>query len=294
MLFASQAAVTGTISLESENATKQDAKTSSVSDASASGGSYLRFGTVSTGGGGTNPPVTTGQKCSVMLHGAGFNGNIASALAPYDNGYSAELDVRFIMPFSGYWADFIAHFWPYDGPHNFQYDPNSTDDEAWFQQYVTVVRNSITQANCGPTYIEGGSNGGAFLAKMLCRGEDFGGRIWGATIKDPVMDTGVLNCNPSSNIKKIIVGYSDELSSQVSQSAGDNYRCRSTPYQWYCNDDTTMTVERYTQEINSSGKLQIPVVRFAQNHIYNYYPIADELHIGWGAPYDWWRYYWNQ
>lgn len=104
-----------------------------------------------------------------------------------------------------------------------------------------------------------------------------------------------LNCNPSNNIKKAVVGYSDELADQIGRSASDNYRCRSTQYSWYCNDDTTMTVSQYTQQVNAHGKINVPVIKIARNHIYNYYPIADELHLGFGTTYgDWWREYYNK
>lgn len=277
-------------SQEAENGNRTGNVSLVTSDSTASGNSYIRFGT----NGGSTPPVTTGQRCSVLLHGAGVDpARLQADEIAYNNDPAlTSINVRTIQPFSNNWTDFIGNHWGYDGPHNFQYDPDSNSDEAAYQQYVSIVRNRITQANCGPTYIEGGSNGGGFLAKMFCRGEDFGGRIWGVYLKDPVMDTGVLNCNPSSNIKKAVVTYSDELEEQKPPAVNDNYRCRSTPYGWYCNDDTTMSVAEYTKQINAHGKIQVPVIRGWRKHIYEPYPITDELHLNYATAYgSWWRYY---
>lgn len=295
-VFITRAAVIG-VAIEPESGSRTSAIQPNNNDSTASNNASITFKQASGGGGGGNPPVTTGQRCSVLLHGAGADfGAIAQQEAQLNSAVElTSMGVKTLMPISNNWTDFLGNHWGYDGPHNFQYDPDSPTDEAAYQGFVSIVRNRITQANCGPTYIEGGSNGGGFLAKMFCDGEDFGGRVWGVYMKDPVMDTGVLNCNPSSNIKKAVVGYSDELEEQKPPAASDNYRCRSTPWQWYCNDDTTMLVGQYTQQINNHNKVDVEVYKIAQNHIYNYYPIADQLHIGYGTIYgDWWKYYYNQ
>ena len=186
---------------------------------------------------GSGHPVP-GEGCVVFLHGAGF------PTPAYTEDWG---DKTFIFPVSGNpeWP----HFWLYDGPF-LDYETDDTSYDAM----VSIVRAAIDQNNCGPVFITGVSNGGGFLAKMYCRGEDFGGRLFAVHVDDPVPDAGVVGCSPSPSVIMSMFTHSTELTDQA--RALDNGRCTSTDSEygpWYCDDDTALTLEAYEAEIGQQS-----------------------------------------
>ena len=136
-----------------------------------------------------NTPVSTGQGCILYLHGAGTPpGN-------YDESWGG---IKYLGPHSG--NNEQPWFWLYDGPHNFQNDPGDTNQP--YNQLVADLTATLDSNDCGPTMLYGASNGGGFAARIYCSGEDFGGRMWGVMVDDPVPDAGVIGCSPSSNVQR--------------------------------------------------------------------------------------------
>lgn len=72
--------------------------------------------------------------------------------------------------------------------------------EDRYQQARHIIAEAIDAAECERVVLNGFSNGAAFVAKVLCRGETFGGRLVGVVIDDPVPDEGVVPCEPASGI----------------------------------------------------------------------------------------------
>ncbi|MEM7286575.1 MAG: hypothetical protein AAF480_09515 [Actinomycetota bacterium] len=181
-----------------------------------------------------------GEGCVVFIHGAGWSG------APYteDGG-----DTTFIWPYSG--NDEFPHFWLYDGPYL-----SYGDDDTAYDAAVANIRDSIDANNCGPVMITGASNGGAFLAKMYCRGEDFSGRLWAVHVDDPVPDAGVLNCNPSSTVVRTMFTHSTQLVDEAAELPGGICSATTSMYgSWYCEDDRALTLDEYEAAIGETSIL---------------------------------------
>jgi hypothetical protein len=60
-----------------------------------------------------------------------------------------------------------------------------------------VVARAIADNDCASVVVDGFSNGGAFAAKLACRGETFDGRLVGVVVDDPVPDHGTDTCAPA-------------------------------------------------------------------------------------------------
>lgn len=235
-------AATPTASYEAESASRST-NVSIVSDGTASGGQAIRF---------NQPTVTppSGVRCEMNLHWYGPGG--APGVTQADrNAPPPESSIKF-WPRAPYQA-----YWNYDGPHNFTYDPGATADEQAYQSLVMYLRGHLEQRNCGPTIILGYSNGGGLAAKLYCRGEDFGDRVFGYIVDDPVMDNGVLNCQPSSNIRKTHFIHSSELSDAAAGAASIGYSCNVTT--WYCEDNRTMSLTQYEARIGVDSQWQRPL-----------------------------------
>lgn len=183
------------------------------------------------------PAVTDGKWCSLNLHWASGGGQ--EDVAEVNDG--------------GYWQLWPSSpdgmFWLYDGPHDFADDPDTGADE--YNALVEFLAEYLDSRSCGPTLVLGYSNGGGLAAKLLCSGEDFGGRVWGYIVDDPVMDAGVLDCEPSPNVRHVLFTHSEELAGDAEEAGGD---CSVTG--WYCQDNTTMTVAEYEAETGYPSELQ--------------------------------------
>lgn len=199
-----------------------------------------------------NPPVVDGKKCSLHLHWAGGG---------------AQPDQR---DSNGYWKVWPGSpdgaFWLYDGPHNSAYDPDSTADVAKYNELVSYLKNFLDARECGPVLLIGYSNGGGFAAKLFCKGEDFGGRVWGVIVDDPVMDEGVLGCRPSRNIRAVSFTHSTELKRQAEAAVTGRQCSWDPPYSgtprpgqgtgWYCENNRTRTLAQYEELIGHKSVLQ--------------------------------------
>src|SRR5262245_46239166 len=70
--------------------------------------------------------------------------------------------------------------------------------DAEYEVARTIVDDAI--AGCREVIVNGFSNGGAFAAKLFCRGETFGGRLVRVVIDDPVPDSAVEGCSPDPSV----------------------------------------------------------------------------------------------
>ncbi len=194
----------------------------------------------------THPPVIEGKKCTLQLSGAGLSNN-------------GEQDVTNAVGYVQVTPPKLVHdeypgerraFWEYDGPHTYDQTPETGDAE--YIEHRDSVAAFLDDRGCGPTMVVGGSNGGGFAAKLYCRGEDFGGRVWGYSLKDPVWDHGVLGCTPSSNISHKLAVRSIWLK-RLAEGTAPEYRCDEISEvdvhdqfagengDWYCEDNRTMS-----------------------------------------------------
>lgn len=236
----------------------------SVSSSSASEAAAIQFKTINTGGG--NDQVLTGVRCTLTLREAG----------PYDglpDELYSDINVLNIAPAKPNTEP--RGFWKYDGPHNFQNDPNL--DEQAYTDLVQHVRTFINSKNCGPTLVRGASNGAAFAAKLYCRGETFENRVWGFFIDDPVMDEGVLNCAPSPNFTKVQFIHSRQLVGDAAATS-PNFRCTNVVGQWYCENDKTMTLSQYQNRIGRTSVL------------HREYHYVDGPNPGYAPQFDWYSW----
>lgn len=79
--------------------------------------------------------------------------------------------------------------------HEWVYDTDESYREA-----RDLVVDWIDAVSCDRVVLNGFSNGGGFVGALYCRGEDFGGRLVGVVIDDPVPDDAVEACQPASDV----------------------------------------------------------------------------------------------
>ena len=125
----------------------------------------------------TFPPDFTAERCLVRLHGRSGRG-----AAPQHHDGWAELAPDANEPYEG-----GGRVWIYDTP----------DAYAAARSAVTEV---IDAAGCSRVVLHGFSNGAAFTGKLVCQGEDFGGRLVGAVVDDPVPDDASPDCSPAAGV----------------------------------------------------------------------------------------------
>lgn len=231
--------------------------------------------------------VLSGNKCTLGLHGAGGGGG----------NYGPTQGVEALNPQARNPADGSStNFWLYDGPHNFQNDPGNAADEQYYQYLVTYLRQTLDARGCGPTLITGSSSGGAFAAKLYCRGETFGNRVWGYTMEDPVKDEGVLGCRPSANVRIAFFAYSQEHE-RKSAAAAPTFRC-SLPGSdhWYCENDKTMTLDEYRRQTGQPS-LMTSYDHWSPNQANYLYRTSDGVNryelLPWRFPAEMWRTCWD-
>ena len=186
----------------------------------------------------TATPTTATKRCNLFLHGAGWNNNVSDS-------YNAE-GIHELQPPSPDGA-----FWLYDGPNDYQ--QSASTGESDYQRIVEYLRDYVTANGCGPLVVRGSSNGGGLAAKLYCRGEDFGGRAWGYIIEDPVMDVAVEGCTPSPTIARTFFNHSDELRDEAASTASQDFDCEYAGLGWYCEDNTTMTLETYNSHVGTES-----------------------------------------
>ncbi len=114
--------------------------------------------------------------CIVHLHGRGGSGFASAASS---GGATWRINPTSNTEFS-------------DGGHVWQYNTS-----ARFADAKKVVQRAIASKRCERVVIAGFSNGAAFAAKLMCRGESFDNTVIGFVLADPVPDRVVDKCRPS-------------------------------------------------------------------------------------------------
>lgn len=118
----------------------------------------------------TAPDGLRAEACLVRVHGRSDTG-----ARPVEHDGYVEL-----AP-TGNAVDGDGHVWLYG------------DDEA-YDDAVARITAAVDAVGCERVVLNGFSNGGGFVGRMLCRGEDLGGTLRGVVIDDPVPDEGVTDC----------------------------------------------------------------------------------------------------
>ena len=165
----------------------------------------------------TAPPTALGR-CVVFLHGKGAKG------APeVDDGPVATLS-----------PDGNADGW---GARQWLYD-----SDARFAQALAVVRSASEP--CARVILHGFSNGGAFAAKLVCRGETLDGRLVGVVVDDPVPDHGVEPCAPAAGVK-VALYWTGALTQAVA-----GWSCAAQD--WTCEGGTTIGIDAYAAKLGAA------------------------------------------
>jgi pimeloyl-ACP methyl ester carboxylesterase len=170
------------------------------------------------------PAAPVGARCIVRLHGkgggAGATRTVSDGLvevAPGGNGAA----------------------W---GGREWAYFP-----ESGYAAATANVAAAIDAAGCGRVILNGFSNGGAFAAKLYCRGETFGGRVVGVVVDDPVVDHAVVGCRPASGVR-IALYWTGALDSP----AVSGWSCAEQD--WTCEGGTTIGIDAYAAALGVSRK----------------------------------------
>jgi hypothetical protein len=119
--------------------------------------------------------------------------------------------------------------------------------ESGYAAARAIVQQSIDEAGCGPVVLYGFSNGGAFAAKLYCRGETFGGRVRGVVIDDPVVDNAVNGCGPARGVRVALY-----WTGGLEATAQPGWDCGSGD--WTCEGGTTIGIDAYQGALGVSRK----------------------------------------
>ena len=170
------------------------------------------------------PPVTApAKRCAVRLHGKGGGGSPPSTAG----------GVTYLSPTGN------AAGW---GGRQWLYFPDSAYREA-----VAIVASAIDGEGCTRVTVDGFSNGGAFAAKLYCRGESFGGRLAGVIVDDPVVDNAVNGCAPAAGVA-ITLYWTGALAGQ----SYPGWRCADAD--WTCDGGTTIGIGAYATALGAPTK----------------------------------------
>jgi hypothetical protein len=113
--------------------------------------------------------------------------------------------------------------------------------EPRYAEVRASVARAIDDSGCTRVILHGFSNGGGLAAKLYCRGEDFGGKVRGYVIDDPVVDHGVDSCRPRAG-KGLRLYWTGGLS-----KAKDGWDCKGED--WTCEGDSTIGIDRYAAKL---------------------------------------------
>jgi pimeloyl-ACP methyl ester carboxylesterase len=166
-------------------------------------------------------PPAADKKCVVLLHGKGGNAGAGSVAG----------DVEYLRP-GGNAPGWNGREW--------RYFP-----EAGYEQVRATVAAALDAAGCGHAVVQGFSNGAAAGAKLYCRGEDFGGRVRGYVVDDPVPDSGVVGCRPRSGVL-LRLYWTGGLA-----IATDGWSCATQD--WTCEGGRTIGIARYARELGADA-----------------------------------------
>jgi hypothetical protein len=165
-------------------------------------------------GGDADAPATDASPltaCVVRLHGKGERGAATDTSGP----------VAIVSP-TGNADGWGGRQWAYD-----------TDER--YASALAVVRTA--SARCTRVVLHGFSNGGAFVAKLTCRGDSLEGRLAGVVVDDPVPDAGVVPCAPAAGVK-VALYWTGALTQAVA-----GWSCAEQD--WTCQGGTTIGIESY-------------------------------------------------
>jgi pimeloyl-ACP methyl ester carboxylesterase len=163
----------------------------------------------------------TTDRCLLRLHGKGGAG--AETVI--------EDDISVVSP------DGNSEGW---GARQWLYFP---DDD--YVAARTVVEDAIT--GCDQVIINGFSNGGAFAAKLYCRGETFGGRVVGVVVDDPVVDAAVEACAPDPLVD-VTLYWTGALEAQ----AQPGWDCSEAD--WTCEGGRTIGIDAYAEALRTQAQ----------------------------------------
>jgi pimeloyl-ACP methyl ester carboxylesterase len=164
----------------------------------------------------------TAVRCELRLHGKGGTG----ASTTTSNG------VKVVQP-TGNGAGWGGRQW--------LYFPENRYVEA-----RKVVADAIAREGCERVVLNGFSNGGAFAAKLYCRGENFDGRLVGAMIDDPVTDNAVNGCAPAAGVRSVLY-----WTGALEGDAVAGWQCSKGD--WTCEGGTTLGIRAYSAALGVSA-----------------------------------------
>jgi hypothetical protein len=172
----------------------------------------------------TAPPQPAGARCIVRLHGKGggagatrTTGDGVVEVAPGGNGSA----------------------W---GGREWAYFP-----ESGYAAARAAVTSAADAAGCARIIVVGFSNGGAFAAKLYCRGETFGGRLVGVIVDDPVVDHAVEGCGPAGGVRAALY-----WSGALAATSVPGWNCADQD--WTCEGGTTIGIDAYAASIGVGAK----------------------------------------
>jgi len=110
----------------------------------------------------------------------------------------------------------------------------------------TAARQVVEDAipGCDQLIIHGFSNGGAFAAKLYCRGETFGGRLVRVVVDDPVVDDAVTACSPDPS-----VGVTLYWTGGLDAQAQPGWDCAEAD--WTCEGGHTIGIDAYAEALDT-------------------------------------------
>ena len=109
--------------------------------------------------------------------------------------------------------------------------------ESEYQAARNIVANDVAAGGCARVIVYGFSNGAAFAAKLLCRGETFGGTVIGYVIDDPVVDHAVEGCARAP--VKVVLYWTGDIDVPDGWDCGD----------WTCEGGSAIGIARYEAAI---------------------------------------------
>jgi pimeloyl-ACP methyl ester carboxylesterase len=166
----------------------------------------------------TTVPTTTSGRCVVRLHGKGGAGaettvaDGVTIVAPEGNGEG----------------------W---GGRQWTYFP---DDQ--FAAARAVVADAVE--SCDQIIVNGFSNGGAFAAKLYCRGESFDGRLERVVVDDPVVDQAVEGCQPDPAVEVTLY-----WTGALADTAQPGWQCSEAD--WTCEGGVTIGIDAYAEALST-------------------------------------------
>lgn len=116
--------------------------------------------------------------------------------------------------------------------------------EADYADARLIVGATIEESACTTVAVSGFSNGAAFVAKLYCRGETFGGRVTGYVVDDPVPDTAVEDCDPDASAQVALY-----WTGALEADAEPGTRCDSLG--WTCDGERLLGIQDYADALDT-------------------------------------------